>query len=394
MITASRPGPGAAVSQSRTVALCYNTASYLLRFRTELIQAIQARDFQVIAYVPMKGQKWRALSALGVICRDLPVRDQAVSPWSDVTLTAYLLSEFRRTRPDVVMSFTVKPVVYASIAARLAGVPRILSMITGLGYAFTGETPRHRIIRAVLRAQYSVALRCNSAVFFQNPDDREAFVKRRMLRPDRALLVNGSGVNLAQYRKREVPLVAPVTFLLIGRMLWDKGIGEYASAALALRKKFGDRVRCLLVGPLDANPAAIPEPWISQLQADGAVEYLGEVDDVRPLLERASVFVLPSYREGLPRTVLEAMAVGLPIITTDAPGCRETVEPGVNGFVVPVRDAESLLIAMAEFVAKPQLIQAMGDRSRRLVEEKFNVHTVNDRILACMFSGPSQESSR
>jgi glycosyltransferase involved in cell wall biosynthesis len=221
-------------------------------------------------------------------------------------------------------------------------------------------------------------------VFFQNPDDLALFQERGILQPHTPVcVVNGSGVDVASFAVRPLPaaaLAGAVRFLFIGRLLGDKGVREYAQAARLLKRSH-PQVQCALVGWIDSNPNAISQAELDGWVADGSIEFLGRLADVRPAIEACSVYVLPSYREGTPRTVLEAMAMGRAVITTDAPGCRETVVDGDNGFLVPVHSVDALAEAMARFITDPTLAARMGQRGRQLAEEKYDVHKVNAVML-------------
>ncbi|MBZ0297946.1 MAG: glycosyltransferase family 4 protein, partial [Anaerolineae bacterium] len=257
------------------------------------------------------------------------------------------------------------------------------SMITGLGFAFSDQarqSVRFRLISQSARGLYRLALRCNTKVFFQNPDDRSLFLALNLAKEDQMILINGSGVDVDHFSVTPLPS-EEITFLLIARLIQDKGIYEYAKAAAQLKAKYRDIVFQLL-GPFDHHPQAVKPSNVSAWK--GTISYCGETSDVRPFIKRCSVYVLPSYREGTPRTVLEAMAMGRPIITTDAPGCRETVRDGENGLLVPVRDVDALVAGMEYFIRNPQQIARMGQRSREIAEERYDVHKVNAVIMETM----------
>jgi glycosyltransferase involved in cell wall biosynthesis len=227
---------------------------------------------------------------------------------------------------------------------------------------------------------YRTGLKYNSVVFFQNPDDLQLFIEKRIIPKNvKPVLINGSGVNTVRFGFAS-PKLTPITFLLVARMIRDKGIPEYVEAARQLKKRYSE-VKVQLLGPLDVNPAAITRKEIEHWSDEGIIEYLGETKDVRPYIAEASVFVLPSYREGTPRSVLEALSMGRPVITTDAPGCRETVQEGVNGYLVPIKDHTALFKAMERFVLQPELIPEFGLASRKIAEQKYDVRKVNSTIL-------------
>ena len=323
------------------------------------------------------------LQSIGVTAIDVPLNRSSLNPLGDFQLCWTLRRLFEKLRPDVVFSYTIKPVIYGTFAASLCRVPRIASMVTGLGYCFLGETIKQRLVGCVAKLLYRAALRRNHVVIFQNRDDYDDLVKQGVLqRSKEFLIVNGSGVDLARFALAE-PLLSPPTFLLIARLYREKGVLEFVEAARKLKSKH-PQARFLVAGAPDSNPSSFTLADIEGWVATGAIEYVGWLEDVRPWLRMTSVYVLPSYREGTPRTVLEAMAMGRPIVTTDVPGCRETVVHGQNGFLVPSKDVDSLADAMERFVVEPDLIRTMGLRSRRIAEEKYNVHDVNFRILAAL----------
>jgi glycosyltransferase involved in cell wall biosynthesis len=265
----------------------------------------------------------------------------------------------------------------------MCGVPHVYSAITGLGYLFTAKDDRKKRLRAAAQRGLRWALRRNAKVFFQNPDDCNLFIEKGII-PGRqsAVIVNGSGVDLDAYH--EAPLDnSPITFLMVARIHRDKGVMEYVEAANAVMSRH-PTARFQLVGPFDDHPTAIPKDRFEEICKAGAIEYLGGTTDVRPYLRKCHVFVLPSYREGLPRSVLEAMATGRAVITTDAPGCRETVIPNYNGLLVPIKDSAALAGAIESLLARPERIELMGKNSRKLVEEKFDVKCIVADMLRTM----------
>ena len=367
-------------------------AESLVRFRGLLLAALVEAGHKVIACAPESSPDTaKRLQQLGVSYHALPLERAGLNPFKDLGFLLRLVWFFRKEQPDILFCYTIKPVIYGSLAARWAGVSAVFAMITGLGYAFGGQTLRQRLLTCLAEPLYRLALAGNRVVFFQNPDDRELFIHRKLVR-DRVqtVLVNGSGVDLDFYAEAPLPSGLPV-FVLIARMLRDKGIVEYVEAARILKRQYPQTI-FRLVGPVDRNPASLKTEQLKDWNDEGVIEYIRWVDDVRPIIAAANVFVLPSYREGTPRTVLEAMAMGRPIITTDAPGCRETVMNGQNGFLVPVKNVRALAEAMELFIRDPSMIPKMGSQSRTLAEAKFDVHAVNRLILNAM--GISSNSSK
>lgn len=361
-------------------------ADSLVRFRGPLIDALLETGCEVHVAAPALSESPGlvvGLMAKGVHCHDIPLVRTGLNPVQDGRALFSLFRLMRQIRPDHVLGYTIKPVIYGSLAAWLAGVRRRFALITGLGYAFTGQASGKRgLLRGLIQWLYRFALTRAHKVFFQNPDD-EALFRRLELLPAvvPSCVVNGSGVDVEEYSV--VPQPAVPSFLLIARLLGDKGVCEYAQAAAQVRARH-PQARFQLVGWIDDNPDAITQQELDAWVEAGTLEFLGKLPDVRPAIADCSVYVLPSYREGTPRTVLEAMAMGRAIITTDAPGCRETVVDGDNGYLVPVQDAEALARAMERFIEQPELAETMGQRSREIAEQKYDVHKVNEVMLRDM----------
>ena len=366
----------------------------LVLFRGDMIQQMVEEGNEVFAMAPATDLEGEAanlltklvaekLQTLGVPYLPIPLNRTGVNPLKDLHTIGWLSRKMNEIEPDVVLSYTMKPVIYGSIAARMAGVRNVFSMITGLGYVFTGDSFRQRVLARIVIVLYKLALRFNKKIYFMNPDDLNLFRQLKIVSDGKkTVMINGSGVNVERYSFKP-PQTETVIFLIIARLLWDKGIGEFVSAARLLKEKYPE-VRWQIVGPFDNNPSAIHREDVAKWQEDGLIEYMGATEDVRPYLEKASVYVLPSYREGTPRSVLEAMAMGRPVITTDAPGCRETVIDGVNGFLVPVRDKVALAEAMEKFILDKNLMAEMGKKGREIAESRYDVHKVNLSILRPM----------
>lgn len=301
----------------------------------------------------------------------------------DMLSLALLLS---RLRPDVTLGYFVKPVIFGTLAARLAGVPRRVAMIEGLGYVFTSsvgpEPLKRKLLRGLVSWLYRFALARAHKVVFLNQDDINEFVDAGLVQKHKVVKLGGIGVDLSEWPLTQLAK-EPITFLLAARLLREKGIVEYAGAAELVKARY-PAVRFVLLGGLDPNPGGLPEAEVKAWVAQGLLEWPGHVD-VKPWLAQTTVYVLPSYyREGVPRSTQEAMAMGRPVITTNAPGCRETVDDGVNGFVVPVRDTPALAAAMIRLIENPALISAMGLESRRIAEERFDVAKINSRLMSVL----------
>lgn len=370
----------------KSFAIIGNQAFSLLNFRSPLIRDIVSRGYIVYALAPDFDESTEEqVRQIGAVPISISLSRTGLNPARDLRDVVKLTRVLARLQPETVLSFSIKPVVYGTLAARFAGVRRRYALIAGLGYAF-GESARStkkaKILHSLARGLYKLSLSQVRCVFMQNPDDAIDFVRMGIISRDKIQQVNGTGVDLSAWPAL-TPVEKPVTFLLAARLLAQKGIVEYAQAARIVKSKFPE-TRFILLGALDSNPDGIARPLVERWVEEGTLEWAGHVD-VRPWLEQASVYVLPSYyREGIPRSIQEALASGRPVITTDAPGCRETVVDGLNGILVPPRDVDALVRAMLTFHEQPELVQLMGRESRLIAEEKFDVRNINSIMIAAM----------
>jgi glycosyltransferase involved in cell wall biosynthesis len=372
----------------------------LIRFRGELLKTLVIEGHTVFACADGPAPAVAAeLLSYGVTYHPISLARAGLNPLADLRSLLDLANLMRHIRPNIVLAYTIKPVIYGSFAAALCGISATYSMIEGLGYPFMEFTsPGHRLTRLIATILYKMALRKNRRVFFLNPDDQKLFLDLKLVRQNQICLINGIGVDLNHYSV--VPLPSKdLAFLLIARLLRVKGIVEYVEAAKKLKAKY-PQIKFGLVGMADPNPAGVTPDELQGWIKSGVIEYHGYLEDVRPAIAASSVYVLPSfYREGLPRTILEAMAMGRPIITTDSPGCRESIKrnvnlcishapngviAGENGFLVPIKNAQKLAEAMEQFILNPELIDHMGACSRQIAVEKYDVHKVNAVILRTM----------
>jgi glycosyltransferase involved in cell wall biosynthesis len=355
----------------------------LVNFRGDLIRSIISQGHKVTAMAASGTSACvLGIEALGATFIPYPVNRAGRSVVQDLRTFRALQTAFAKLQPDVVLAYTVKPVIWAGFAARAARVSQFFALIEGLGYAFQTGHLRRRLVGMITGALYFMALRRAVRVIFLNPDNRRAFLSKRLIRETQAEEIDGIGVDLNSFANTPVP-AGPPKFLCIARLLGDKGLREYAEAARRVRTHYPD-ARIMLVGPADSSPDCIPIEEVRSWHNRGILEYLGEALDVRPLLAKCSVYVLPSYHEGMPRTILEAMAMGRPIITTDVPGCRQTVTPGENGYLVPKMDIDALVERMIWFLEHSERCQTMGASSRRMAEERFDVVKINAKLLGIL----------
>ncbi len=355
----------------------------LLNFRGELIRALIAENCRVTAMASSSdGEVVQRIRDMGAAFLAYPVSRTGLNPFSDFDTWRYLRRAFRKLEPDIILAYTIKPVIWAALASRVRPNCRFYALITGLGFAFSGTSLKRRALRRLVTFLYRIALRRAHKVIFQNPDNRDTFIRLGIVPAKKCVTVNGSGVDIFRFDASPLPS-GEITFLTIGRLLGEKGFREFASAAQIV-KQSRPRVRFQLLGPSDPSPDGIPASEIQSWQDQGWLEYLGSTEDVRPYLQQCHVYVLPSYHEGLPRTVIEAMAVGRPILTTDVPGCRETVINGENGFLVQKANAEALAERINWFIENRDQWPEMAQRSRQLAEERFDVHKVNAGMIKHM----------
>lgn len=362
----------------------------VLNFRGKLLEALKNNGLEIHIFAPdLKDfvEEKTKLESLGYFIHDIPMQRTGTNPTADLKTLLAMYKLIKKIKPDYVLSYTIKPVIYGTLAAWMAKVPQRFALITGLGYAFQNVDAQSKrsIFQKLVHGLYQQALSHSHKTFFQNPDDLKLFQKLKLIdHKAAAVVVNGSGVNVSDFNVLPLPLdhqqQPKISFLLIARLLIDKGVREYAAAAKLIKAEYPN-VEFHLVGWIDDNPAAITQAELDTWVNNKILNYWGKLSDVRPAIAASSVYVLPSYREGTPRTVLEAMAMGRAIITTDAPGCRETVVHGQNGFLVEVKSVDSLVTAMQAFVQRPELIQQMGQQSRQIALDKYDVHQVNQHMM-------------
>lgn len=342
-------------------------------FRGDLVKKIIASGYEVIVTGPNRDNVEK-IEALGAKFVEIPMNKNGVNPVKDLEYQKALCDLFKKEKPDAVLGYTSKPVIYGSIAAKKAGVPHIAAMVTGAGYAFTAQTKKAKIIKAIMSVLYKRAFRCADVVIFQNTDDKAQFVNEHLVNPEKCKIVNGSGVNTEKFAVAPYP--EQTTFFMLSRVMYSKGIREYLKACEIVKEQHPE-VRCMLLGACEGIQDSLSEADLKDYIDRGIIEHFGETDTVADYYKQCSVYVLPSYREGTPRTVLEAMSMGRAVITTDAPGCKETVKNGETGFLVPVKNAEAVAEKMLAFIENPAWISEMGQKSAAYCRQKFDVNKVN-----------------
>ncbi len=356
----------------------------LLSFRGALMKSMAESGHQVHAAAPgITDEVKLALETFGVMTHELPLNRASSNLLIEMRTIFCLWKIVRSARPDVILAYAPKPIMYGLPVGFLAGCPDRYGMITGLGYAFTpGSGLKRKALRLASKLLYKIAFACASTLIFQNPDDREEMLLQTVANRkqyDRSVIVNGSGVDIEHYSNQPLPSL-PLRFFMACRLLADKGVREYVQVATKVRQNMPD-IQFILAGPLDSNHSSISKMELEEWVANGTIQYVGSLPDIISELALCHVFVLPSYREGTPRSVLEALSTGRPIITTNAPGCRETVIDGENGFLVSVANASELQIAVMRFVEQPSLLKDMAIKSRILAETKYDVRKINEFLM-------------
>lgn len=371
----------------RCVVIVGSYLPSILNFRGDLIKTLVDRGDRVIVCAPDSKsypEEIQKINSLGVIYREIPMTRTGLNPVKDLATLLAIRHIIKTEQTTHLLVYTIKPVVYGLLATIGLPISNKMALVTGLGYAF-GENKglKFKIVSTIAAALYKSALLCASRVVFQNPDDRQRFVDLNLVAENKARVVNGSGINVDVFKYVPLPENKVLRFLFIGRLLRDKGLYELIDAAKQL-KADGYSFELCIVGWIDDNPNAIASRELSKWQEEGIINYLGKLSDVRFAIAESDVYILPSYAEGTPRTVLEAMSIGRAIITTDVPGCRETVVDNINGYLVKVKSTESIKVAMEKFLNNPSLVVEMGLQSRKIAEDKYSVVKVNKDMLHYM----------
>lgn len=358
------------------IAICINTAWNIANFREGLISGLRKYGHEVIAVAPVD-EFVPTIELMGARFVHIPMDSQGTNPLRDLGLLMRYFRVFNKERPDAVLTYTVKPNIYASIAAQFLNIP-VINNVSGLGATSISKS----WISGVITGLYRLAFLRSRTVFFQNNDDLQLFTELGLVRRNRARKLPGSGINLDKFSLAPLPAGKTLRFLLVARMLRDKGVLEFVEAARVL-KHAGASVECCLIGPSDVdNPATISKQQIQVWEKEGVIKYLGVTNDIAAHISDATCVVLPSYREGTPRALLEAAAMGRPIVTTNAIGCREVVEDGVTGLLCNIQDSQDLSAKMMRIAAMSRdELASMGQRGRVKVEKEFDEKIVVKRYL-------------
>lgn len=374
------------------IVIMGSQARSMANFWPTLIKMIAEAGHEVVCFVPATKEDadHRAIERLkswGAKVTPIPMNRRGLNPVMDLRSLYLLWKELRRIKPDVFFGYAIKPVIYGTLAAWLAYVPARFAMITGLGYTFEADSLPKRLLTMAASCLYKFALKHCKTVFFQNRDDLAHFQKLRIIsknpKPGQIEMLRGTGVDIEHFAFAP-PKFSPVTFLYVGRLIEAKGVKELAGAAAQLSKEYSGQIKTQMLGPAESGPGSVPLEEVKSWEQSGFVEYLGATDDVRPFIREASVMVLPSYREGLPTSIMEGMSMGRPAVVADVPGSRELVVDGVNGFMVPVKNTGALAEAMKKFIHQPDLIANFGETSRKMAEKKFNAREVAAKLMQNM----------
>lgn len=370
----------------KKIILIGTVASSFYGFRADLIRAMREKQYTVYAFTSeYTDADLKKIESLGAIPITYELNRGGLNPIADIIATYKLSKKIREIKPDLVFSYFSKPVIFGTIAAKLAKVPKVIGMLEGLGYTFTeqpeGLSKKTQLIKKVQVLLYKIALPQLDKLIFLNPDDPKDLLDTYKIKVKKIDVLGGIGLNLNTYQfSDKYPM--EVTFIFIARLLAEKGINDYIHAAKIVKNKYSD-TKFIVLGAIDKEAlGALPESELKSLIETKIIEYPGHVNNVSEWIENSSVFVLPSYyREGVPRSTQEAMAIGRAVITTDVPGCRETVEQGVNGFLVPKWNPEALAEKMIYFIEQPEQIEKMGYESYKIAQDKFDAEKVNQRLL-------------
>ena len=374
------------MNKIKTIVMIGTTAACFYGFRSELIKSLKSKNITVYAFTTDDDAlELEKISKLGAIPIFYQLNRGGLNPLADILATYKLAQQIKQLKPDLVFSYFAKPVIFGTLAAKIAKVPKIIGMLEGLGYTFTdqpnGLSPKTKLIKAIQVFLYKLALPKLDQLILLNNDDKTDLLINNNITIRETYILGGIGLDLNEYKYSPVIKNPPIQFLFIGRLLKEKGIHEFIAAAQIVKEKFPQTTFTVLGGIDEANLGALTQGELTQYIDQNVIDYPGHVENIAERIKQSHVFVLPSYREGIPRSTQEAMAIGRPIITTDVPGCRDTVIDGVNGFLVPKWNPQALAEKMIYFIEHPEQVHIMGNESHKIAIEKFDADKVNRRLL-------------
>ncbi|OCL91216.1 glycosyltransferase family 4 protein [Aliarcobacter thereius] len=367
------------------IALIGTVAQSAILFRKDMIIALKEKNHEVFVFcTDFTPDSKKQIESLGAVAIDYTLNRAGLNPFKDIKDTLNLSKKLKELKIDISFSYFVKPVIFGTIASKLAGVKKRFAMLEGLGYVFTdlpnGVSRKQKFLRFVQVLLYKISMPLLDKIIFLNPDDPKDLIEKYKIKVKKVEVLGAIGLNLDEYSYTKAPK-DKIRFIFIGRLLAEKGIFEYMKAAKILKKDFTE-VEFVVLGGLDEqNPGGLKKEELEELLKENIIIYPGFVKDVNKYIENSSVFLLPSYREGVPRSTQEAMAIGRAVITTDVPGCRETVIDGLNGFLIPPFKEVELANAMKKFIENPKLIEQMGDESYKIAKDKFDAKKVNEKLI-------------
>ena len=374
------------MSKIKTIVMIGTTAACFYGFRSELVKNLNLKNITVYAFTTDNDVlELEKISELGAIPISYQLNRGGLNPLADMLATYKLAQQIKQLKPDLVFSYFAKPVIFGTLAAKIAKVPKIIGMLEGLGYTFTdqpnGLSSKTKLIKAIQVFLYKLALPKLDQLILLNHDDKTDLLINNDIEVKETYILGGIGLDLNQYKYSPATKDLPIQFLFIGRLLKEKGIHDFIAAAQIVKQKFPQTTFTVLGGIDEANLGALTQGELTQYIDQNVIDYPGHVENIAEWIKQSHVFVLPSYREGVPRSTQEAMAIGRPVITTDVPGCRDTVIDGVNGFLVPKWNPQALAEKMIYFIEHPEQVRMMGDQSHKIATEKFDVEKVNQRLL-------------
>ena len=370
------------------IILIGTVSSAMLQFRQDLIKFLIQKGYDVYTFIcEYNSEEIESLKEIGAIPVTYHMSRGGLNPFADLKTIKELTKQIKKIQPDIVFSFFAKPIVYGTLAARFAKVPKVIGMLEGLGYTFTdqpnGISLKAKIVHSIQVLLYKITLPKLDDLIFLNHDDPKDLLEKYSIKAKKVHILGGIGLNLEQY-PYSTASTNPVHFLFIGRLLKEKGIFELAEAAKIVKERYPQCVITVL-GAIDPeNMGALKQEQLNHLIEEKIFNYPGYVNNVQEWIKNCSVFILPSYREGIPRSTQEVMAIGRPVVTTDVPGCRETVIDGINGFLIPKWNPEALAEKMIYFIENPDQVNIMGKESYKIAVEEFDVNKVNNKLANIM----------